>query len=87
MDKKTLYIACAIYNEVSTIEVDSETKDCVYINGRRTFKVSNHQLISSSRKKAVQFLIDKWEAEVHRYERNLSEQRAKLDKAKALLNE
>ena len=87
MDKKTLYIACAIYNEVSTIEVDSETKDCVYINGRRTFKVSNHQLISSSRKKAVQFLIDKWETEVHRYERNLSEQRAKLDKAKALLNE
>ena len=87
MDKKTLYIASTHYNKVGTIEVDSETKDCVYVDGQRVFKKSGHQFIDKSRKKAVQFLIDKWEAEVWRYERGLAEYKAKLDEAKALLNE
>ena len=88
-DKEKFYIADIFDNNVTSVIVDTktETNSCVYIEGGRTLKQTNHRLISRSKREAVQFLIDKWEAEVRRYESNLSESMAKLDKAKALLNE
>jgi hypothetical protein len=84
---KTLYIASTHYNKVGTIEVDSETKDCVYVDGQRVFKKSGHQFIDKSRKKAVQFLIQTWERVIAYHERSIGEAKVKLEQAKAMLNE
>lgn len=87
-DKEKFYIADTFDNDVTMVMVDKEnqTKSCVYIGGKKTLKQTNHRFISRSRKKAVQFLIDKWEETVFSLERQLLHYREKLANARSLLN-
>ena len=74
----------AHWNDIRPIDIERETKECVYIKGRRHNKISDYDSYFPTREEAKAYLIKKAQYEVDKHKIWLRDAEETLAKVKAL---
>lgn len=78
------YKADTIFNQILQVEIDKETDKSVWINGRRTSKISNYESYHNTFQEAKDYIIERQTKRYHRAKENLNSEYLTLQQIKKL---